>query len=1120
MMSLKKIKLNQVRLSGITFYFFLFLLFLVVPVLLFAQASPPTPADLAVRKAADFEKIPRVAVPRRPFLFLNKDEIEDGRARASKEAWAEKVKEDYLKLADAWISRDYDFIKAIIPAWGSIYVYGLGKDLDPVHQKKMKWPGWDDPFHVIAEDGTKYPNAGHPDDGMGWTDPVSKEKYYFKAYSNGRIIKQLETIELLALVNTYVLTGNEAYAEKALWILDAIATIYPRANEGPVDYPNLAPGKADGGRLDRPYYQAARALMNYAYFAEVLSQSVHANKPSRSNAASGYSMMKNIELNLLMNGADYCLRMAQQGTVGSTFLTNGSIDYNRAPLVVGALLGITEWVDWALNSPIGFRRVISNAIDVNGRYFETSTLYSDHTRKLLLNTSWFLKRMKLPGYPEGYNAYNDLKFAKFALNFFTDIQVAGRLPLFGDSGPDNLVKNGHKIFDRGTLRAAKEFYNFSENKEVHQLALEAGSLMLKNMPAVDVRDSHDLFKMYDWEGFVKKAGLVKGLQAAKRNALFFDAGTLILRSGTPGENERAALLRFGPTLNHGHADELGLNFYARGREFSFDPGYYNTHLRFGFTTTTVAHNILVANRTNQLRWPSPGGDLQTWTDGEVLKSASVNSPKAYASQKLTQYQRRIALIDLSADESYIIDNFWAAGASEYDYSLHGITQGKFQILSDTKSTLKQKRTGSVLSPVVDYPADMDLNGRVTSFTDAPFYFAPPGAGFGFLSNPAFYSFKNPIQMQWSATDATGHQMYVWQFAPSSSELIVAKSPQGPLVLSSEGEKMPLDLTYTLAHVKVPVSKPVNFMSVILQTGGENKLAEVKKLSPKDPSQQAFAYHIRPASDMVANAREHFYFVSDQRVENVLFDSGIGFSGEEGFLGLDAAGNVTAASLTGAGYIKKGSFRFTVKPLLAVPLRVMQIQENPLRILVNISHAQCRQLEGSIVRLNRKGLVRPFVLRVNKSEAAGKNTWLTMDASGNTFAEGTIRNYDSSATHSILTDAPFPHVRPYVYTFSEKTGLNAPDKGVDYTYNGGYNGFWFIVNQQPGQKLLIENMLSNRTRIKLEKGSGKVTSGDQFKIQLLAPGDLLEVPVWGQAKRGADGKWQAKGPAKVEVSNIK
>jgi hypothetical protein len=190
--------------------------------------------------------------------------------------------------------------------------------------------------------------------------------------------------------------------------------------------------------LDRPYYQTARALMNYANYAEMLSMSSFAAKPSLSNP--GYTMLKNIEINLLMNGADYCLRMTKSGTGASYELNNGNIDYNRAPLVVGAMLGIPEWVDWALNGPLGFRYAITNTIDINGRYFETGTLYAEHTRELLLSTAYFLKRMRLPSYPAGFDAYDDQRFAHFALNFFTGIQVAGRLPLFGDAGPDTEIK--------------------------------------------------------------------------------------------------------------------------------------------------------------------------------------------------------------------------------------------------------------------------------------------------------------------------------------------------------------------------------------------------------------------------------------------------------------------------------------------------------------------------------------------------------------------------------------------------------------------------------------------------------------------------------------------------------
>jgi hypothetical protein len=1092
----KKIKVINV--------FPLLILMVTSPILLSAQHK--TSADLAVRNAKDFEKMPRVPVPERPFLFLNKKEIEAARTLTEKKEWAKKIKENYIKIAEAWVSRDYNFIKKIIPAKGSIYIYGLGMDLDPVQQKKLKWQGWKDPLHVIADDGIVYPNATHPDDGSGWTDPDTKRKFYFMAVANGRIIKQLETIELPALVNAYLLTGNETYAERALWMLDAIATVYPRANEGPIDYPGLTPGKADGGRLDRPYYQASRALMNYAYFAEMLFTSDHALQSSPSNKS--FTMLKNIELNLLMNGADYCLRMAKSGHGASYELNNGNIDYNRSPLVVGAMLGITDWVDWALNGPLGFRYAISNTIDINGRYFETGSLYAQHTRELLLGTAYFLKRMKLPAYPDGYNAYDDTKFSKFALSFFTGIQVNGRLPLFGDSGPDNVISNDKNIFDKGTLMAAQEFYNYSKKKEIRESALETASQMLENRPVDYTHDEADLFHIQHWEEFVRQARLVKSVSAADRSTLFFDYGTLILRSGKR-EKERAALMRFGPTLNHGQADELGLNFYARGREFSFDPGYYNTHLRFGFTTTTIAHNVLVVNRTNQLRQPSPGGDLQTWTDGEVLRSAAVNDPKAYSSQGLSEYKRRVALIDLSPDDSYIIDNFWALGGHEYDYSLHGISKGKLQILSASKTVLKEKRNGSVLSPQVDYSAELDPNGRVASLPKAPFYFAPPGGGYGFLSSPAFYSLNGAAHLQWSATDTTNHEMYVWHFAPPSSELIIAQSPK---------PRAPMDLTYVLSHVKMPASKPVRFTSVILQTGGENKLAEVQQLLPKDGSQSAFALHLIPASTVNSTIREHYYMASDKVTGNVNFEDGLSFSGEEGFLGLDASGKIIFVSLTGAGHINKGDFKFTVTPLFTRPLRVLQIENQPLRLLVNASYEETKNLEGSMIRLNKHGLIRPFVLLVNKSEAAGKNSWLTIDASGNAQATGTVQSYDPK-TNSIATEAPFPHTRPYTYTYSEKTGFpGQTEKIIDYAYNGGYNGFWLVGNQKSPQRAVIKNMIKKRTQIVLEDNiKGVFKPGDKFEIQLLAPGDQLEVPVWSQVKRDANGNWQVKGTGIATVS---
>jgi hypothetical protein len=1086
------------------------LFYLMFFILLFYSSSiiaqPALSSAPGVKSAGEFEKMARVKVPDRPFLFVNKDEIASARIYAEKDELAKAMKKNYIKVAASWVAHDYDFIKKIVPPIGSIYTYGLGLNLDPVQQKRMSWRGWKDPRHVEAGNGIIYPNDSNPDDGTGWTDPATKKKYYFVALANGMTVKQLETIDLPALVNAYVLTGNEKYAERALWLLDAIATIYPYANEGPIDYPGLAPGKPDGGRLDRPYYQAARAMMNYAYFAEMLSTSTHAGEPSLSNA--NYSMLKNIEFNLLMNGADYCLRMSKAGTGASNELNNGNIDYNRAPLAVGAMLGITKWVDWALNGPLGFRYAVTNTIDINGRYFETGTLYAQHTRALLLSTAWFLKRMKLPSYPNGYGAYDDERFAQFALDFFTGIEVAGRLPLFGDSESDSFISKDGRIFDGGTLTAARQFYRYSGKKSVRDAALQTASKMLKDMPVDYNYHDGDIFHMSDMREFIKQAQPIINKASVLHSTLLFDYGTLILRSGNK-ENERAAFVRFGPTLNHGQADELGLAFYARGRDFSFDPGYHNTHLRFGFTSTTVAHNLLVVNRTNQLKRPSPGGDLQTWTNGEVLHSSAVNDPQAYSNQNLSEYKRRVALIDLSSDDSYIIDNFWACGGKEYDYSLHGITGGKLQILPSSKAILKETRGGSVLSPTIDYANEMDPNGRVNSYSDKPFYFAPPGGGYGFLSHPSFYALSGPIKLQWSSTDKTDHHMYVWQFAPPSAELLTAQSPKAV---------SPMDLTYALLHVIVPATETVRFTSVIHATAGENKLASVEQLLPTDGSKSSFILRLTPNLSVVSPIREHYYLASDKKNPMTTFDGGLSFSGEEGYLGLDASGNVLSASLTGTGEIRKGEFTFTVKQLFKKPLQILQVENQPLRILVNASYEQTKQLTGCIIRLVKPSLIRPYVLQVKQSKAAGKNSWLTLNASGNIHAVGKVLSYNP-ITNSIITDAPFPHTRPYTYTYSEKTGFGQPmEKNVQYDYNGGYNGFWLVSSQNPKRRSEIKNMEEKRTHIMLT-GTGKIvfSPGNSFQIQLLAPGDSLEIPVWGQARRNANGAWQISGSGSVTIS---
>jgi hypothetical protein len=161
------------------------------------------------------------------------------------------------------------------------------------------------------------------------------------------------------------------------------------------------------------------------------------------------------------------------------------------------------------------------------------------------------------------------------------------------------------------------------------------------------------------------------------------------------------------------------------------------------------------------------------------------------------------------------------------------------------------------------------------------------------------------------------------------------------------------------------------------------------------------------------------------------------------------------------------------------------------------------------------LIRPFVLRVNKSTAAGQNSWLTIDASSNIHAVGVVQRYDFK-NHCIFTDAPFPNTRPYTYNFDENTGFSGQGT-VQRDYNGGYNGFWLVGNHNPHQRAIIKNLENKRTQIMLgDNTKSTLRPGDKFEIQLLAPGDLLEVPAWGQINLDENGTWKVNGPAIVNI----
>src|SRR4029077_19833960 len=121
----------------------------------------------------------------------------------------------------------------------------------------------------------------------------------------------------------------------------------------------------------------------------------------------------------------------------------------------------------------------------------------------------------------------------------------------------------------------------------------------------------------------------------------------ILRGGT-AENARAATLRYGPTLNHGHLDEMNLNIYAQGYEMSYDLGYSlgSTHTQVGWAHTNASHNTVVVDETPQLKSGRSGGTFQSFTSLPGITIVRADDPTCYQSQGVQQYARTVAMVDI------------------------------------------------------------------------------------------------------------------------------------------------------------------------------------------------------------------------------------------------------------------------------------------------------------------------------------------------------------------------------------------------------------------------------------------------------------------------------------------
>jgi hypothetical protein len=140
----------------------------------------------------------------------------------------------------------------------------------------------------------------------------------------------------------------------------------------------------------------------------------------------------------------------------------------------------------------------------------------------------------------------------------------------------------------------------------------------------------------------------------------------ILRAGKATAS-RAAWLDYDAWGNHGHADGMNLGLFARGLDLMPDLGYPPVQYggwesaRANWYKSTWAHNTVVVDGAQQ----QPAGGVTTlWGAGEGFSAISASAPGLNPGVT-TKFERTVAMVDISQEDSYVFDVFRVVGGKDH-----------------------------------------------------------------------------------------------------------------------------------------------------------------------------------------------------------------------------------------------------------------------------------------------------------------------------------------------------------------------------------------------------------------------------------------------------------------------
>ncbi len=175
----------------------------------------------------------------------------------------------------------------------------------------------------------------------------------------------------------------------------------------------------------------------------------------------------------------------------------------------------------------------------------------------------------------------------------------------------------------------------------------------------------------------------------------------VLRAGS-GDNERDLVLDYDAGGGHAHSDGMNIELFAKGLELLPDFGYVLVHYggwqsdkSYWYRMTAAHETVLVAgsaqDNSETDAWmdrPRASGKTTLWADSSDFHAIRASCPEMIGGPRIgtdglpiqepikdmpvrPQFERTVALVDVSDSDSYVIDVFRVAGGKDHSKFTHG-----------------------------------------------------------------------------------------------------------------------------------------------------------------------------------------------------------------------------------------------------------------------------------------------------------------------------------------------------------------------------------------------------------------------------------------------------------------